>query len=150
MRNPARCADSLESEKSDPSGARTSCRCTGLLSRIVRLDTKLRLIGTRSSRPLGRGPWCATRRTNSPSRKSTVASYAPHTRTALIAMVFKTGWRSVGELEIARRISLVAVCWSSASVRSRLLVRSSLNQPHVLDGDHSLIREGLEHLDLLR
>ena len=27
-----------------------------------------------------------------------------------------TGFRSVGELAITRRISLIAVCWSSASV----------------------------------
>src|SRR5437899_6392741 len=39
--------------------------------------------------------------------------------TALLRMLLKTGWRSVGELEITRRISRVAVCCSRASVRSR-------------------------------
>ena len=38
-----------------------------------------------------------------------------------------TGWRSVGELEITRRISAVAVCCSSASVSSRFLASSSWN-----------------------
>src|SRR3989304_537262 len=39
-----------------------------------------------------------------------------------------TGWRSVGELLMTRRISLVAVCCSSASVRSRLRACSSWNK----------------------
>ena len=38
-----------------------------------------------------------------------------------------TGWRSVGELEMTRRISPVAVCCSSASVSSRLRACSSAN-----------------------
>ena len=42
-----------------------------------------------------------------------------HSRTALSAIVSKTGWTSVGELLITRRISLVAVCCSSASVSAR-------------------------------
>jgi hypothetical protein len=46
-------------------------------------------------------------------------------RTALATMVLKTGWTSVGELEMTRRISLVAVCCSSASVRSRFRASSS-------------------------
>ena len=43
-------------------------------------------------------------------------------------MMSKTGWRSVGELLITRRISLVAVCCSSASLRSRLRASSSVNR----------------------
>ena len=39
-----------------------------------------------------------------------------------------TGWRSVGELLMTRRISLVAVCCSSASVSSRLRASSSWNR----------------------
>jgi hypothetical protein len=38
-----------------------------------------------------------------------------------------TGWTSVGELLMTRRISLVAVCRSSASVRSAFLAWSSLS-----------------------
>ena len=38
-----------------------------------------------------------------------------------------TGWTSVGELEITRRISPVAVCCSRASVRSAFLVCSSVS-----------------------
>ena len=41
------------------------------------------------------------------------------------------------------KISLVAVCCSNASL-------SSLKQPHVLDGDHGLIGESFEQLDLRR
>ena len=36
-----------------------------------------------------------------------------------LAIASNTGWTSVGELEMTRRISLVAVCCSSASVSSR-------------------------------
>ena len=54
---------------------------------------------------------------------------------------------SVGELAITRRISLVAVCCSNASVRTRLRLQL-LEQPHVLDGDHRLVREGRHQLDL--
>ena len=43
-------------------------------------------------------------------------------------IVSKTGWTSVGELLITLRISLVAVCCSSASVSSRLRASSSLNR----------------------
>ena len=50
----------------------------------------------------------------------------PHSRAALRAMVSKTGWTSVGELEMTRRISPVAVCCSRVSVRSRLRTSSSL------------------------
>jgi len=39
-----------------------------------------------------------------------------------------TGWMSVGELLMTRRIALVAVCCSSDSVRSRLRASSSLNR----------------------
>ena len=43
------------------------------------------------------------------------------------AIVSKTGWTSVGELAMTRRISPVAVCCSSASVSSRLRASSSSN-----------------------
>ncbi len=42
-------------------------------------------------------------------------------------MVSNTGCTSVGDWLITRRISLVAVCRSSASVRSRFRTSSSLN-----------------------
>src|SRR5712692_6159220 len=42
-----------------------------------------------------------------------------HSRAALSAKASSTGWMSVGELEITRRIALVAVCCSSASVNAR-------------------------------
>ncbi len=40
-------------------------------------------------------------------------------------MVSSTGWMSVGELEITRRICAVAVCWVRVSARSRLRASSS-------------------------
>src|SRR5262249_7791151 len=45
-------------------------------------------------------------------------------RVALRTIVSKTGWTSVGELEITRRISAVAVCCSRDSASSRLRVWS--------------------------
>ena len=41
------------------------------------------------------------------------------------------------------KISLVAVCCSSASV-------SCLEQPHIFDGDDRLVREGFEQFNLRR
>ena len=48
-----------------------------------------------------------------------------------------TGWISVGELAMTPKISLVAVCCSNDSL-------SSLEQPDVLNGDHSLIGKGCQ------
>ena len=62
--------------------------------------------------------------------------------------VSNTGWTSVGELEMTRRISPVAVCCSSVSVRSRLRALQLLEQADVLDRDHRLVGEGLEEGDL--
>ena len=50
---------------------------------------------------------------------------------------------------MTRRISLVAVCCSRASVSARLRASELLEQPHVLDRDDRLLGEGLEQLDLL-
>src|SRR5437667_11817720 len=57
-----------------------------------------------ASTPSGLEPYTATRRTHSPSKRVTVLASAPHNLTALSAMMSNTGWISVGELEIARRI----------------------------------------------
>ena len=57
---------------------------------------------------------------------------------------------------MTRRISLVAVCCSSARSPARELGKRTIlllqlgEQPHVLDGDHRLVGEGLEQLDLRR
>ena len=64
-------------------------------------------------------------------------------------MVSKTGWTSVGELQMTRRISPVAVCCSSVSRQVAVARLQLLEQPHVLDGDDGLVGEGLEQLDLL-
>ena len=84
-----------------------------------------------------------------PSKRKTLPLTASHNRAALSAIASKTGWRSVGELEMTRRISAVAVCCSSASVSVAVPGLELLEQPHVLDGDHRLVSEGLDQLDLL-
>ena len=56
-----------------------------------------------------------------------------------------TGWRSVGELAMTRRISLVAVCCSRGLAYS---FRLSSRTAGVLDRDHRLGSESLEHGDL--
>ena len=63
-----------------------------------------------------------------PSNRVTALHFASHSLTALAAIVSKTGWVSVGELEMTRRISPVAVCCSSVSVRSRFLASTSWNR----------------------
>ncbi len=60
-----------------------------------------------------------------PSKRNTKQNCASQRRAALLAMVSKTGWTSVGELEMTRRISPVAVCCSRVSVRSRFRRSSS-------------------------
>ena len=57
--------------------------------------------------------------------------------------------RRSGELLMTRRISAVAVCCSSASVRSALRWLQLVEQPRVLDRDDRLVGEGLEQRDLL-
>ena len=64
-----------------------------------------------------------------------------HKRAAFSATAFSTGWMSVGELEMMRRISAVAVCCSSDSVSSCITRLELIEQPHVLDRDHGLGRE---------
>ena len=97
---------------------------------IVRRSTAARPEGVpdvsgRTSNPgtIGTEPKWATRRITSPSTRWMRASAAPHSCDALSATAASTGWTSVGEEEITRRISAVAVCCSSDSVSSR--VRSS-------------------------
>jgi hypothetical protein len=52
---------------------------------------------------------------------------APHKRSALAAIVSNTGCTSVGELEMTRRISLVAVWYSSDSLSSCVRACTSSN-----------------------
>ena len=61
-----------------------------------------------------------------PSPRRNVPLLAPESFTALARRVSSTGWSSVGEEAITRNTSLVAVCCSNASVRSRLRDWSSL------------------------
>ena len=64
----------------------------------------------------------ATRRSISPSTRKIAASLGAAEPRGALGDRVSTGCRSVGELAMTRRISPVAVCCSSASVRSRLRV----------------------------
>src|SRR6266851_6076821 len=55
---------------------------------------------------------------SSPSNLNTVPNVASQSRVALRTMARKTGLTSLGEALITRRMSAVAVCWSSASARA--------------------------------
>ena len=74
---------------------------------------------------------------------------ASQSRAALSAMVSNTGWTSVGELaddpqDLARRRLLL-----ERSVSSLLRASSSVNRRTFSIGDHRLVGERLEQLDLL-
>ena len=129
-----------------PSRARPGCpRCGSTCDRAQRAQPRSAESGRwsrRSATDAGVDPCAATSRTESPSRRQIAALTAPQNRAALSATTSMTGWRSVGELAITRRISAVAVCCSSASFRL-------VEQPDVLDGDDRLGGEGLEQCDLL-
>ena len=93
----------------------TSAIWTTAPLRIARPETRERVgrIGYSvciSSRTVSVRWWCATRCTSPPSKLNTAPYRASHNRTALSTMASNTGWTSVGEREITRRISLVAVC----------------------------------------
>jgi len=69
-----------------------------------------------------------------------LASCASHSRVAPpSATVSSTGWMSVGELLITRRISAVAVCCSRASARTGVLGLQLTEQPRILHRDHGLV-----------
>ena len=71
---------------------------------------------------------CGSALTRSPSNVQTTPEARRRTASrAFAAIASNTGCTSVGEWLMTRRISLVAVCCSSASVRSRLRDSSSLN-----------------------
>jgi hypothetical protein len=79
-----------------------------------------RIRGSAPTGVMGIGPSCATMRSPSPSTWKIVASEASHRRAALLNTAANTGWTLVGLLEMTRRISLVAVCCSCVSAKSRL------------------------------
>ena len=74
---------------------------------------------------------------------------APSKRTALATIASNTGWTSVCERLMTRRMSLVAVCCSSAVGQLAVARLQLREQPHVLDRDDRLVGEGLEQRDLL-
>src|SRR5262245_40228759 len=82
-------------------------------------DPRVSGIANSPTRPKGIGPWWATRRSRSPSRRKMEESNDSHRRAAFSATASRTGWTSVGELEMMRRISAVAVCCSRASIAER-------------------------------
>ena len=72
-----------------------------------------------------------------------IASVASQSRAAFSATTSNTGWMSVGELAMTPGFR------SSRSAAPTTPVEF-LEQPHVLDGDHGLVGEGFEQLDLRR
>ncbi len=71
-----------------------------------------------TSKVPGKRPSSAATVIISPSKRNTMVKAAAHNRVALEATASKTGCRSVGELEMTRRISLVAFSRSRLSARS--------------------------------
>jgi hypothetical protein len=76
---------------------------------------------------------------DSPSARMMKTSGASQSRETLFATTSNTGARSVGELEITRRISAVAVCCSSDSESSKFRACSSFED--AFDRDHRLVGE---------
>jgi len=76
----------------------------------------------------GKPPRVAARRTSWPSICRTLAAKARNSRIAWSTIASNTGCSSVCAWLITRRISAVAVCRSSASMRSRLRVSRSLKR----------------------
>ena len=64
-------------------------------------------------------------------------------------MASSTGCRSNFERLMTASTSLVAVWYSSDFCSSRCPRLHLLEQPRVLDGDHGLVGEGRDQLDLL-
>src|SRR5215813_8859842 len=74
---------------------------------------------------IGTAPYFARTRRLSPSGRTITPSTASHSLAAFSATTSSTGWISVGELAMTRRISPVAVSRSVASASSRLQDSSS-------------------------
>ncbi len=115
-----------------------------LRSSTARPDSDSRLIGSASTLRTGSGvgPFDASSRSMSPSVRYIDATEASHSLAARSAIASSTGCTSVGELEMTRRISLIAVCCVE-----RLL--GLVEQAHVVDGDRRLPGKGLQQRHLV-
>src|SRR5262249_53351206 len=92
--------------------------------------TQWRFIGRMEPTSLcGNDPYFAINRRPSPSIREISAPATSSNRAALSAMAPSADWRSVGELEIIRSTSEVAVSRSSASSRSRRSRTTSVSWP---------------------
>src|SRR5215510_14424901 len=79
---------------------------------------------------------------------TTMLKVASQSWRALSTMASKTGRSSVGELEMTRRISLVAICCLRMSLREcPVLLLQRGEQSSVLDCDDPLVSEGRHQLD---
>ena len=96
-------------------------------SRIERPEVLSRSSGMRKSPRGSAVPAVALQRTKSPSRSMMATCETPNRRNALCAMASNTGCASSGVPAMTRRISLVAVCCSNASVSSRVRACTSSN-----------------------
>ncbi len=134
--------------------ARTSGTWTTAEVRTARAitDSVVRGIGNArrtTSRRSAATPCSEVKWSISPSTLETRPISASHRLLARSPMMSNTGCTSVGELLMTRRISAVAVCCPSASVRSRLRASSSCEEADVLDGDDRLVAKVVSELDLL-
>jgi hypothetical protein len=92
----------------------------------------------------------------SPSLSAMLIAASGKSFNPLCTMASNTGCVSVSELLMTLSIPEVAVCCSSASLKSLVrwdssfvLCCTSSKQPHVLDRDHRLVGEGGDEVDLL-
>jgi len=128
-RNPAAIAGSVVaySASSRTSGiitvARVSTARVMPLSRLAGRGKIARIASAPSGVVLASAPM----RISVPSWVATTDDAALQSRSAACAIVANTGSTEVGERLITRRISLVAVCCSSASVSARLRASSAVN-----------------------
>ena len=101
-------------------------RCRKARERKVRISVLI-IRGPRQVFTYVGSPCHATARKASSSQRKRLPSFASQIRVALPNIAANTGSRSPGELEMTWSTSEVAVCCSSASVRSLVRWRSSLS-----------------------
>ena len=104
-----------------------TARCRNVRAVTVSASGRIGNARRTVSTPSGAMPWSAASWISSPSNVETTLTSAAHSFSARSPMMSNTGCTSVCDLLITRRIALVAVCCSRASVRSRFRASSSVN-----------------------
>ncbi len=85
---------------------------------------------------------------SSPSAIRNETPPAPNSRAVVSAIVRSVGSASPGDAAMARRMSEVAVCRSSDPFQIAVARIDLVEEPRVFDGDHRLVGEGAQQLDL--